>query len=151
MQCVAVRYGLSRTRKTVVEGKMKPSLLRNIVLTSRSPIIYKIGRINRIVWVENFIATAKVLYFNYSSISECDECWLFTTKTEDAFGGSFIVSQPSKLGKMTGGKKLPSYIYYLTVVWRQKFHRVFFVVSINKSHKQMLNCFLQMIFIDVTH
>ena len=83
MQCFAVRYGLSRTRETIVEGKMKSSLLRNIVLTSRSPIIYKIGRINRIVWVENFIATAKVLYFNYSSISEYDECWLFTTKIED--------------------------------------------------------------------
>ena len=59
--------------------------------------------------------------------------------------------QPSKLGKMADGKKLPSYMYYLTAVRRQKFQRVFFVVSIIKSHKQMLKCFLQMIFIDVTH
>ena len=60
-------------------------------------------------------------------------------------------AQPSKLGKMTGGKKLPLYMYYLMAVWRQKFQRVFFVVSIIKSHKYMLKFFLQMIFIDVTH
>ena len=58
--------------------------------------------------------------------------------------------QPLKLGKMAGGKKLPSYIYYLMAVWRQKFQCMFFVVSIIKSHKQMLKCFLQMIFIDVS-
>ena len=58
--------------------------------------------------------------------------------------------QPSKLGKMAGGKKLPSHMYYLTAVRRQKFQRMFFVVLIIKSHKQMLKCFLQMIFIDVT-
>ena len=60
-------------------------------------------------------------------------------------------SQPSKLGKMADGKKLPSYMYYLMAVWCQKFQCAFFVVSIIKSHKQMLKCFLKMIFIDVTH
>ena len=34
---------------------------------------------------------------------------------------------------------------YLTAVRRQKSKRVFFVVSIIKSHKQMLKYFLQMI------
>ena len=58
---------------------------------------------------------------------------------------------PSKLGKMAGSKKLPSHMYYLMAVWRQKFQHVFFVVSIIKSHKQMLKCFLQVIFIVVTH
>ena len=62
-----------------------------------------------------------------------------------------MVQQSSKLGKMAGGKKLPSYIYYLRAVWRQKFQHAFFDVSIIKIHKQMLKCFLQMIFIDVTH
>ena len=38
--------------------------------------------------------------------------------------------QPSILGKMAGGKILPSYMYYLTAVRREKFERVFFVVSI---------------------
>ena len=52
---------------------------------------------------------------------------------------------------MAGGKKLPWHMYYLTAVWWQKFQHVFFVVSIIKSHKQILKCFLQMIFIDVTH
>ena len=52
--------------------------------------------------------------------------------------------QPSKLGKMAGGKKLSSYMYYLTAVRQQIFERVFFVVSIIKSRKQMLKCFLQM-------
>ena len=69
----------------------------------------------------------------------------------DKLAEIFTNSEPSKLGKMADGKKLPSYMYYLTAVRRQKFQRVFFVVSIIKSHKQMLKCFLQMIFIDVTH
>ena len=59
-------------------------------------------------------------------------------------------TQPSKLGKMAGSKKLPSYMYYLMTVQQQTFQHVFFVVSIIKSHKQMLKCFSQMIFIDVT-
>ena len=35
-------------------------------------------------------------------------------------------------------------MYYLAAVRRQIFGRVFFVVSIIKSRKQMLKCFLQM-------
>ena len=52
---------------------------------------------------------------------------------------------------MAGSKKLLSYMYYLMAVWQQKFQQVFFVVSIIKSQKKMLKCFLQMIFINVTH
>ena len=47
------------------------------------------------------------------------------------------ILQPSKLGKIASSKKLLSYMYYLTTVRQQKF--------------KMLKCFLQMIFIDVTH
>ena len=60
-------------------------------------------------------------------------------------GTHWIALQPLKLGKMAGGKRLLSYMYYLTAVRRQKFQRVFFVLSIIKSDKQMLKCFLQMI------
>ena len=59
--------------------------------------------------------------------------------------------QPSKLGKMASGKKLLLYMYYFMAVRWQKFQHVFFVVSVIKSHEQMLKCFLQMIFINVTH
>ena len=61
------------------------------------------------------------------------------------------ILQPSKLGEMASGKKLLSYMYYLMAVRWQKFQCVFFVVSIIKSHEQMLKCFLQMIFLNVTH
>ena len=40
-------------------------------------------------------------------------------------------------------------MYYLMAVQQQTFQHLFFV-SIIKNHKQMLKCFSQMIFIDVT-
>ena len=46
-------------------------------------------------------------------------------------------AQPSKSGKMTGGKKLPLYMYYLMAVGWQKFQHVFFVVLIIKSYKHV--------------
>ena len=46
-------------------------------------------------------------------------------------------AQPSKSGKMTGGKKLPLYLYYLMAVGWQKFQHVFFVVLIIKGYKHV--------------
>ena len=96
------------------------------------------------------LSMCKIFLKKFNANPELWGCTIFGSKMAHLPKQEFFV-QPSKLGKIAGGKKLLLYMYYFTAVRQQKFQHVCFVVSIIKSHKQMLKCFLQMIFINVTH